>query len=236
MRKRLQDTDTQREGQNPVDMAINHLGELCVSMQNCKRDGDAQSIARWIRVLIDQFADEPAGSRIEHPLDVLKSLQDGLLLANRIRVNSKSVSRRTIPTNVTEVNRKSSVVTFGKSELRLDTTTLKSIDTTGQESTESFSVLRLNPTERPSKSGTSVTVFFGERTDYLQGSFLCPTVIAYRTVHHSSKVFELVEQDDADGLIRLFASQEGSPRDCNESDESLLYVSGTATPLNFCVQ
>ena len=225
MRKRLQDTDTQREGQNPVDMAINHLGELCVSMQNCKRDGDAQSIARWIRVLIDQFADEPAGSRIGHPLDVLKSLQDGLLLANRIRVNSKSVSRRTIPTNVTEVNRKSSVVTFGKSELRLDTTTFESIDTTGQELIESFSALRLNPIGCPSKGGTSVTEFFDKRTDYLQRSFLCPTVIAYRTVHHSSKVFELVRQDDVDSLVRLFASQEESPRDCNESGASLLWAS-----------
>jgi hypothetical protein len=117
-RKRIKDTDDtegpHREGQNPVEMAINHLSELYQNARYFERDADAQRLLMWIRVLIDIFADEQAGSQLEHTLDGLHDLQDGLLMANCVKVNSASISRRTLPTHVLEVKRSSSVITVRK--------------------------------------------------------------------------------------------------------------------------
>jgi hypothetical protein len=179
----------------------------------------------WIRVLIDIFADEQAGSQLEHTLDGLHDLQDGLLMANCVKVNSASVSRRTLPTHVLEVKRSSSVITVGKWKLRLHTTVCESVDTAGRDVTESFSSLRLSPCGRSSVGGSSVAAFFGERADYLQRSVIHPTIMAYRNVDSSSKVFELIRDDDVNGLTRLIAIQEASTRDCDAEGRSLLYVS-----------
>ena len=77
-RKRIQDLDAEedsRQGQDPVDMAIDHLGHLYISIQHFQKDQDAQILAKWIRVLAGSFADEQAESRLEHTLDGLESLQ-----------------------------------------------------------------------------------------------------------------------------------------------------------------
>jgi hypothetical protein len=49
--------------------------------------------------------------------------------------------------------------------------------------------------------------------------------MAYRNVDSSSKVFELIRDDDVNGLTRLIALQEASRRDCDAEGRSLLYVS-----------
>jgi hypothetical protein len=237
-RKRIHDVDADaegnsRQGQDPIDMAIDHLGQLCLSIQHFKKDRDAQRLAKWIRVLVGTFADEHIKSRLEHTLDGLENLQNGLVSVNRVSINSAPNSRRTLPTHVFEVNRKSSVIIAGKWEIRLDTINRDSIDTKGREVTESFSSLRLKPAEGPIVGGTSVSAFFGERTDHLQRSFFSPTIITYRTVDSSSEVFDLVRRDDVDGLVRLIALQKASARDCDEDGRSLLFVSTPALKDNF---
>lgn len=184
-RKRVRETGMERpcrEGQNPVGMAINHLRQLYHNVRYLERDEDAQRLVRWLRVLIGLSADEDANSRLEHSLDGLEGLQHGLLLANRVKVNSASVSRRTMPTHVLEVKRKSSVVTIGSWELRLDTTVCESVDSAGRDVSESFSSLGLRPIARSSVGLSSVAAFFGERTLYLQRNVIHPTIIAYRNV------------------------------------------------------
>ena len=227
-RKRIEDADAEedsRQGQDPVDMAIDHLGQLCLSIQHFQKDGDAQRLAKWLRVLVGTFTDEHAESQLEHTLDALESLQNGLVSVNRVSINSTPTSRRTFPTHIYEVKRKSSVVVAGRWEVRLDTMFRDSIDTKGQEVNESFSTLRLKLAGATVAGGTSVSAFFGERTELLQRSFLSPTIITYRTVTDSSEVFELVRRDDVDGLVRLVALQKPSARDCDEDGRSLLFLS-----------
>jgi hypothetical protein len=228
-RKRIKDTDDtegpHREGQNPVEMAINHLSELYQNARYLEKDEDARRLLVWIRVLIDIFADEHADSQLEHTLDGLRNLQDGLLMANCVKVNSVSTSRRTLPMHILEVKRRSSVITVGKWKLQLHTTVCGSVDTAGRDVTESFSSLRLSPCGSSSVGGSSVAAFFGEREDYLQRSVLHPTIVAYRNVDSSSKVFELIRDDDVNGLTRLIALQEASTRDCDAEGRSLLNVS-----------
>lgn len=228
-RKRMQDTDeVLREGQDPIEMAIAHLGELCLSMRHFRNDRDAQKLANWISVLVGTFEYEHAGSRLEHTVEALDSLQQELRLVNCVSINSASTSRRTIPSHVLEIKCKKSVVVLGKWEIRLDTTLCDSTDTKGRDVKESLSSLRVRPTGGPRKGAISVSAFFGERTNYLSRRFLSPTIIAYRTVDSSSEVFEMVRRDDVDGLYRLFTLQTASARDCDSEGRSLLSVSTLA--------
>ena len=227
-RKRIQDVDVEgpsRQGQDPVDMAIDHLGQLYLSIQHLQKDRDAQKLAKWIRLLVGAFTDEHAESQLEHTLDGLESLQNGLVSVNRVSINSAPSSRRSLLTHVYEVKRKSSVIVVGSWEIRLDTVIRDSIDTKGREVSESFSSLRLKPAGGAVVGGTSLSAFFGERTDHLQRSFFSPTIITYRTRDNSSEVFDLVYDDDVDGLIRLIALQKASARDCDADGRSLLFVS-----------
>jgi hypothetical protein len=229
-RKRIYDVDADaegdsRQGQDPVDMAIDHLGQLYLSIQHLQKDRDAQRLAKWIRVIVGTFTDEHAESQLQHTPEGLESLQNGLVSVNRVSVNSAPNSRRTLPTHLLEVKRRSSVVIVGRWKIRLETITCDSIDDKGREVNESFSSLHLKHTGRRVIGGTSVSAFFGERTDYLQRSFLSPTIITYRIVRNSSEVFELVRNDDVDGLARLIALQKASARDCDERGRSLLFVS-----------
>jgi hypothetical protein len=234
-RKQIKDTDDiegpHREGQNPVEMAINHLSDLYQNARYLEKDEDARRLLVWIRVLIDVFTDEHADKQLEHTLDGLHSLKDGLLMANCVKVNSVSTSRRTLPTHILDVKRRSSVITVGKWRLQLHTTVCGSVDTAGRDVTESFSSLRLSPCGRSSLGGSSVAAFFGEREDHLQRSILHPTIIAYKNVARSSKGFQLIRADDGNGLARLIALQEASTRDCDAEGRSLLNVS---TPLLVC--
>ena len=227
-RKRIQDADAEvdsRHGQDPVDQAIDHLGQLFLTIQHFQKDRDAQRLAKWIRVLVGTFTDDHAESQLEHTIEGLESLQNGLVSVNRVSINSAPSSRRTLPTHIYEVKRKSSVVIVGRWEIRLDTMFRDSIDTKGREINESFSSLRLKPAGDSVIGGTSVSAFFGERTELLQRSFFSPTIITYRTVASSSEVFELVRHDDVDGLVKLIALQKASARDCDENGRSLLSVS-----------
>ena len=235
-RKRIQDADAEedsRQGKDPVDMAVDHLGQLYLSIKHLQKDRDAQKLAKWIRVLVGTFTDDHAESRLEHTIEGLESLQNGLVSVNRVSINSAPSSRRTLPTHIYEVKRKSSVVVVGRWEIRLDTMFRDSVDAKGRDVNESFSSLRLKPAGDSVVGGTSVSAFFGERTELLQRSFLSPTIITYRTVASSSEVFKLVRHDDVDGLVRLIALQEASARDCDEDGRSLLSVSTLTLTYDF---
>lgn len=227
-RKRIQDADAEvssRQCQNPVDMAIDCLGQLHLSVQHFQKDRDAQRLVKWIRVLVGTFTDKHTEPWVEHTLDGIESLQNGLISVNRVSINSAPNSRRTVPTHMIEVKRKSSVILIGRWRIRLDTVHCDSVDSRGREVNESFASLRLKPAEG---GGTSISAFFGERTDHLQRSFFSPTIIAYSTVDSSSEVFNLVRRDDLDGLVRLIALQKASARDCDADGRSLLFVSTPA--------
>jgi hypothetical protein len=151
-RERISNTDVElslRKGQDPVNMAIDHLGELYLSMRHLEKDRGAQRLVRWIRVLLSAFTNEIDKSRLGRIYEELESLQDGLQLVNRVSVNSVSNSRRTMLAHLLGIKRQRSVINLGTWKIELDTVCRDSIDTIGRDVNKSLSSLRLKSTKSP---------------------------------------------------------------------------------------
>jgi len=219
--------DSPCRGDNPFLMlAISQLGEFSTSLRHQKQDEAAQRVASWIRVIVDAIEAGGTASRSAHTQEELAKLQIGLLLTNRVGINS--VDQRKIPEQVTKVTRKSSLIIFEKWKIVLDTTSWKALDEHAREAAGSFSALRLEPLNLSSAS--PVTAFFGERTDYFHHSVIHPTILAFRSVSSESEVFEIVINDDIPGLMKLLAEQKATTRDLDEDSRSLLHVSMVLNP------
>ena len=128
-------------------MAIDCFGQLHLSVQHSQKDRDAQRLVKWIRVLVGTFTDKHTEPWVEHTLDGLESLQDGLISVNRVSINSAPNSRRKVPTHMVEVKRKSSVIFVGRWRVRRDTGRCDAVVSKGREVNESFTSLRLKPAE-----------------------------------------------------------------------------------------
>jgi len=209
-------------GENPfLTMAISQLSEFSTSLRHQKQDEAAQRVGSWIRVIVDAIDASETPAQRSHTKEELARMQHGLLLTNRVGINS--VDRRKVHEQVVRVTRKSSLIIFEKWKISLDTASWKAFDEHAREVTGSFSVLRLEPLSFASAS--PVAAFFGERTDCLYTSVIHPTVFAYRSVNSQSEVFKLVADDDIDGFMKILAEHKATTRDLDGDGRSLLHVS-----------
>jgi hypothetical protein len=213
--------DQPSRGDNPfLTLAINQLGEFSTSLRHQKQDEAAQRVISWIRVIVDAVGASGTASRGSHTTKEVAKMNDGLLLTNRVGINS--VGQRQMPEQVIRATRKSSLIVFEKWKIALDTTSWVALDEHACEVTGSFSALRLTPLDLASAS--PIAAFFGERTDYLQSSVIHPTIFAYRTVSSQSEIFDIVLRDDVTRLMLLLTEQEATIRDIDEEGQSLLHV------------
>jgi hypothetical protein len=212
-----------------LTLAISHLSEFSASLQHQKQDDAAQKIVSWLRVILDAIEVSDTPDRRTHTQQELAKMQHGLVLTNRVEINS--IHQRKIPEQVVKIRRKSSRIIFDKWKIAPDTTSWVALDENSRDVTGSFSALRLEPLDMTSAS--PVAAFFGERTDHLCISVLHPCIFAYRRVPNSSKVFNVVEADNVTGLMRLLAQQEATTRDLDEESRSLLHVSTFRSPKRF---
>jgi hypothetical protein len=169
---------------------------------------------------MDAIETNGTASRGAHMKEELAKMHNGLLLTNRVGINS--VGQRNMPEQVVRATRRSSLIIFDKWKIALDTTSWEALDEHAREVSGSFSALRLSPLDLASAS--PIAAFFGERTDYLQSSVIHPTILAYRTVSHQLEVFNILLKDDVTGLMLLLAEQKASIRDVDEEGRSVLHV------------
>ena len=214
--------DKSCSGENPfLTIAIGQLSEFSTSLRHQKQDEAAQRVLSWIRVILDAIEASDTVPGKEHTEEDLAKMQQGILLTNRVGINS--VDRRKLPEQVVRATRKSSLILLEKWEISLDTTTWKFLDEHAREVTGSLSALRLTPLNMASAS--PIAAFFGERTDHLQTSVIHPTILAFRIVGSESEIFDFVKKDDIAGLLKLLAEQKATTRDLDEEGRSLLHVS-----------
>lgn len=213
--------DKPPRGDNPfLTLAINQLGDFSTSLRHQKQDEAAQRVISWIRVIVDAVGASDKASRRSHTTEDVARMNNGLLLTNRVGINS--VGQRRMPEQVIRATRKSSLIVFEKWKITPDTTSWAALDKHACEVTGSFSALRLTPLHLGSAS--PIAAFFGERTDYLQSSVIHPTIFAYRSVSSKSEIFNIVARDDITSLMLLLAEQKATIRDIDEEGRSLLHV------------
>ena len=209
-------------GGNPfLMMAISQLSEFSTSLRHQKQDEAAQRVVSWIHVILNAIEASDMVSRREHTQGELARMQQGILLTNRVGINT--IDQHKLPEQVVRATRKSSLILFEKWKISLNTTTWKALDEHAREVTGSLSALRLTPLDQASAS--PIAAFFGERTDHLQTSVIHPTILAFRTVSSESEVFEVLLKDDLARLTKLLAEQKATTRDLDEDGRSLLHVS-----------
>lgn len=209
-------------GGNPLlTKAISQLGEFSTSLRHQKQDEAAQRAVSWIRVILDAIEIGCVGSERAHTLKELAKMQHGLLVTNRVVINS--VDQCNIPEQVIRSRRKSSLIVLENWKIALDTISWEALDEQAREVTGSRSALRLEPLDLSSAS--PVAAFFGERTDYLHTAVIHPTIFAFRSVSNQSEIFKVVVADDVTSLKQLLLEQKATTRDVDEDGRSLLHVS-----------
>jgi hypothetical protein len=167
-------------------MAIDHLSDLSTSLRHQKQGEAAQRVVSWISEVLDAIGASGEISRGTHTKEELARLQHGLLLTNRVEINS--MNKRRIPEQVIRAKRKFSLVILENWQVALNTTSWEALEEHAQEVKGTFFTLRLTPMEV--EFASPVAAFFGERTNYLQTSVINPTIFAYRTVKPSQRSFK----------------------------------------------
>jgi hypothetical protein len=209
-------------GGNPfLKMAIDQLGDFSTSLRHQKHDEAARRVVLWLRVIVDAIEASGTASQEAHTEKELADMQHGLLFINRVGINA--MGKRKTSEQVVKATRKSSLLLFDKWRIALDTISWEALDEHARRVTGSFSALRLTPLELASAS--PVAAFFGERTDYHHTSMIHPTILAYRRISEESKVFQYVNLDHIDGLMKILAEHKATTRDVDEDGRSLLHVS-----------
>jgi hypothetical protein len=209
-------------GGNPfLKMAIDQLGDFSTSLRHQKHDEAARRVVLWLRVIVDAIEASGTASQEAHTEKELADMQHGLLFINRVGINA--MGKRKTSEQVVKATRKSSLLLFDKWRIALDTISWEALDEHARRVTGSFSALRLTPLELASAS--PVAAFFGERTDYHHTSMIHPTILTYRRISEESKVFQYVNLDHIDGLMKILAEHKATTRDVDEDGRSLLHVS-----------
>lgn len=74
---------------NPfLTLAINQLGDFSTSLQHQKQNEAARRVVSWIRVIVDAIEASGTASRVAHTTEELAKMHNGLLLTNRVGINS----------------------------------------------------------------------------------------------------------------------------------------------------
>lgn len=212
-----------------LEQVLTKLGKFSKSIQDQRIGTDAKKIARRIALALNAIKQQTGptkpsnrgGMYTEHDEDDFEKIDNSLIVANRIDINT--AFRRTRHTKLTRVVRKWDRITFEQVEISLRTSILEFRNEDGTEAIESRSELCLDP--QFSGSGSPITVYFGETTMHAAVSFINPVILAYRVIPKVSEVFEVIGKDDLEGLIKLLADGKATLRDCDEMDSTLLHVS-----------
>lgn len=213
-----------------LEHALRKLGKLSKSIQDQRIGKDARKIIRRIALAIDAVKKQQAGlpghsnaesfTYMSHDKSDLKNIRKNLKIAGRVDVNTGF--RRAQNAKVTRLIRKYDKVAFEQWEISLRTVEVESRNSDGTEVIDSVITLCLEP--RISGSGLPVTVHFGETKTHTGVSFINPVILAYRIVLENSEVFEMIRNDDLEGLKSLLADGKATIRDCDKYSATLLHV------------
>lgn len=212
-----------REAQETLDTVLKKLGKLSLSIRHQKEGAKAEKIARRIAAVFDAITTH--GDARKWDKTAARQLEKlGACVRWEERFDINSVPRRRSDNTNGRAIRKRIVVQIGHWNISLTTTTTLGSPRTGNlREVEVFSTLRVEPQHR--SSGSAVAIFFREHMDDKSKSTIPPAVSAYNMVRDDSEVFQLIKNDDLDGLMRLLAVGQASTQDCDESGRSLLHVS-----------
>ncbi|KAM0717426.1 hypothetical protein Q7P37_007278 [Cladosporium fusiforme] len=230
-RKRSLDANEKRPSmceETSLDTVLSKLGKFSKSIQDQRIGKDAKKVAQRIAAVINAVKRQVdvennmkethgyAQSSVPEDFD---NIDDCLLVARRIDINT--AFRRNARTKLVRATRRHNAVMFGSWSIYLVTTILESRDEDGNEISETLHSLCLEP--RSPSAGQPVKVYFGERTNCFERSFLSPVVFAYRIVPGVSEVFKVIEKDDLLRLRILLEDGRTTIRDCDEENRSLLH-------------
>jgi hypothetical protein len=224
--KRKRSPDDSGEGSHrtqeyALDAALGRLGAFSTSLRHERLDEDARETIERLSAILDALGHcESTAGHVGGEWDKPKKC---VMVANRVMVNH--MSPWTVRANLDRIERKRDTIQFGQWVLSLTTTVFCSRDELGRTVTETSSAIRVEPSTQV--AGPFVNIVLGERTDYFGRSFIHPTMVTQRIVRNESPIFDMIRQDDVDGLIGLFAEQEATTRDCDEDNRALLSVSGS---------
>lgn len=212
-----------------LEQVLIKLGKFSKSIQDQRIGKDAKKIARRIALALNaikyhvgptEFSNR-GGVHTNHDEDDFENIGNSLVVAKRVDINTGS--RRTKHSKLTRFIRKWDNVTFEQWTISLRTSIFEFRNEDGTEVVESLSALSFD--SQFFGSGSHITVQFGETTTHTAVSFINPIILAYRTVLSESKVFEVIRNDDLEGLVALLADGKATLRDCDEIGKTLLLVS-----------
>jgi hypothetical protein len=201
--------------------ALESLGQYSKSMQQ-QRDGkEGSEIATQLTVILETLGQGRPDSDVSRGLDdQVERLLDQLRRTKRVKINAPPP--RSQLSRLHKANHKVVHVRFGQWQISLLTKELTSRMVDGQVDTEIYSSLHVQ--HAFNSRGPPIAAYFGESYNADHTTSLHPIVSSYNQVDSSSKVFDLVERDDLNGLMRLLAVGEASIRDCDAEGRSLLFV------------
>jgi hypothetical protein len=212
-----------------LEAVLRKLGKFSESIPGQRKGGDAKKIARQMARALDTLKRQAGLTQLDgfgsvstrHDEDDFENIDNCLIVAKRFDINTGF--RRTKHTRLTRIIRKYDRIAFEQWEITLKTLTFESRNSDGSEVIDSLITLHLEPLVLG--SGLPVTVYFGETRTHTGVSFINPVVLAYRIVPNKSEVFEVIKNDDLEGLRTLLADGKATLRDCNEDGATLLHVS-----------
>jgi hypothetical protein len=201
--------------------ALESLGQYSKSMQQ-QRDGkEGSEIATQLTVILETLGQGRPDSDVSRGLDdQVERLLDQLQRTKRVKINAPPPRSQLL--RLHKANHKVVHVRFGQWQISLLTKELTSRMVDGQVDTEIYSSLHVQ--HAFNSRGPPIAAYFGESYNADHTTSLHPIVSSYNQVDSSSKVFDLVERDDLNGLMRLLAVGEASIRDCDAEGRSLLFV------------
>jgi hypothetical protein len=215
-------THDDRERQT-LATVLESLGQYSKSMQQQSEGEQSTRIAAQLAFILESF--EQAASGENKTADLESQLQDlkyQLRRARSIKINAVSPQART--SRPYKAYSKATRIISGNWQISLTTKVLHSRSIDGQILIETCSALdvqrRMHSSQIP-----CIAAFFSEKIDVDQTVLMHPVVLAYNQVDSRAKVFDVVRNDDLDGLMKLLARGQASIRDCDKEGRSLLHVS-----------
>jgi hypothetical protein len=231
-RRRLPDENEYKHELNKeesLEHVLSKLGKFSKSIQDQRIGKDAKKIIRRVALALNAVRQQAGLTTLidledmytNHDEDDFENIGNSLIVAKKVDINVGF--RRTRHTKLTRVVRKHDELFFGQWKISLRTSIFefRNEDSTGV--IESLSSLYFDP--RALDAGVPITVHFGETTIHSAVSFINPVILAYRIVPDDAEVFEVIQKDDLEGLIKLLADGKATLQDCDNRGGTLLHVS-----------
>jgi hypothetical protein len=188
---------------------------------------DAARISRHMSIVLHTLAQQSSGKDCGHTEDDLSSLIPDA--SRRVKIDGNANTK--IPQQALDTLRERSTTTVGTAQISVDTTFWTQLDLDGRHVAQTISTLRFRPLAR--LSGSPFAICFGETVSHDSRATKYHLLIAYRAASRTSAAFEMVRRNDVHGLARSFAVGEATPRDHDEENFTLLYVS-SALSFRYC--